>query len=76
YEAFLPEQRIDLGTSITAYTAGSAFVNHLDDCGTIGVGKLADLAVLDRDPFAHPADEIGETRVLHTFVGGQRVYAR
>lgn len=75
YETFLPEQRIDLGTSITAYTAGSAFVNHLDDTGTIEVGKLADLAVLDRDPFAHPADEIGDTRTLQTFVGGQRVYA-
>lgn len=75
YETFLPEQRIGLGTSITAYTAGSAYVNHLDDCGTIEVGKLADLAVLDRDPFAHPADEIGDARVLQTFVGGQRVYA-
>jgi len=75
YEAFLPEQSIDLGTSITAYTAGSAFVNHFDDCGTIEVGKLADLAVLDRDPFVHPADEIGDTRTLQTFVGGQRVYS-
>lgn len=76
YETFLPEQRIDLGTSITAYTAGSAYVNHLDECGTIEVGKLADLAVLDRDPFANSVDEIGDTRVLQTFVGGQRVYAR
>lgn len=75
YEAFLPEQSIDLASSITAYTAGSAFVNHLDECGTIEVGKLADLAVLGRDPFAHPADEIGLTTVLQTFVGGERVYA-
>ncbi len=75
YDAFLPEQSIDLGTSITAYTAGSAFVNHLDDTGTIKVGNLADLVVLDRDPFAHPVDEIGETKVLQTFVGGQSVYS-
>ena len=52
YDAFLPEQAIDLATSLTAYTAGSAWVNHLDaDTGTIEVGKYADLAVLDRDPF-------------------------
>ena len=52
---FLPEQAIDLATSLTAYTAGSAWVNHLDgDTGTIEVGKYADLAVLDRDPFAGP----------------------
>lgn len=75
FEAFLPEQAIDLGTSLTAYTAGSAFVNHLDETGTIEAGKLADLVVLDRDPFAAPASEIGETRVLQTFVEGERVYA-
>lgn len=76
YDAFLPEQAIDLATSLTAYTAGSAWVNHLDQTtGTIEVGKLADLAVLDRDPFAGPADEIGATRVLQTFVEGDRVYA-
>ncbi|MGL4257868.1 MAG: amidohydrolase [Microbacterium sp.] len=76
YDPFLPEQAIDLATSLTAYTAGSAWVNHLEQTtGTIEVGKLADLAVLDRDPFAGPADEIGATRVLQTFVEGQRVYA-
>ncbi|CAL4858881.1 amidohydrolase family protein [Microbacterium sp. MM2322] len=76
YDAFLPEQAIDLATSLTAYTAGSAWVNHLDETtGTIEVGKAADLAVLDRDPFAGPADLIGATRVLQTFVDGSRVYA-
>lgn len=75
FEAFLPEQAIDLATSLTAYTAGSAFVNHLDDTGTIATGKLADLVVLDRDPFASPISEIGATRVLQTFVEGERVYA-
>lgn len=76
YDAFLPEQAIDLATSLTAYTAGSAWVNHLDaDTGTIEAGKFADLAVLDRDPFEGPTDEIGATRVLQTFVEGERVYA-
>lgn len=76
YGAFLPEQAIDLATSLTAYTAGSAWVNHLDDvAGTIEVGKLADLVVLDRDPFAGPADEIGATHALQTFVEGERVFA-
>lgn len=76
YPPFLPEQALDLGTALTAYTAGSAWVNHLDaDTGTIAVGKAADLAVLDRDPFAAPFSEIGRTRVLQTFVEGRRVYA-
>ncbi|MDE0545259.1 amidohydrolase [Microbacterium sp. C7(2022)] len=76
YDAFLPEQAIDLATSLTAYTAGSAWVNHLDHVtGTVEVGKYADLAVLDRDPFEGPVDQIGATRVLQTFVEGERVYA-
>ncbi|MFC9502616.1 amidohydrolase [Streptomyces sp. NPDC057002] len=73
--AFLPEQRLDLGTAIAAYTAGSAYVNHLDDTtGSITAGKSADLVVLDRDPFAGPPEEIGATRVLETFVEGRRVH--
>ncbi|MGI5472671.1 amidohydrolase [Streptomyces sp. CA-132043] len=72
--AFLPEQRLDLGAALAAYTAGSAHVNHLDDTGTIRTGHLADLAVLDRDPFEDPA-EIAATRVLRTYVGGVRVHA-
>ncbi|MCK8678332.1 amidohydrolase [Streptomyces lichenis] len=71
---FLPEQRITLGAALTAYTAGSAHVNHLDHTGTIAPGKLADLAVLDRDIFARPADEIAQARVEQTFVGGRRVH--
>lgn len=76
YEPFLPEQAIDLASALTAYTAGSAYVNHLDDStGTIEVGKYADLTVLSRDPFAGPAEEIGLTAVEQTFVEGERVYA-
>jgi predicted amidohydrolase YtcJ len=75
YDTFLPEQRLDLATALVAYTAGSAYLNHHDDAGSIAVGKLADLALLDRDPFAGPPEEIGATRVLQTFVEGERVYA-
>jgi predicted amidohydrolase YtcJ len=50
-------------------------VNHLDDeTGTLEVGKLADLAVLDRDLFDRDAGPIGEARVVGTFVGGAPVF--
>ncbi|MFE1289969.1 amidohydrolase [Streptomyces sp. NPDC058751] len=71
---FLPAERIALAAALTAYTAGSAYVNHLDDTGTVRPGALADLAVLDRDPFAGPPEAIGGTRVALTYVGGERVY--
>lgn len=72
---FLPEERLSLEDALTAYTAGSAYVNHLDDTGRVAVGALADLVVLDRDPFAGPPEAIAETAVALTYVGGERVYA-
>jgi predicted amidohydrolase YtcJ len=72
---FLPGQALTLGAFLTAYTEGSAFVSHRDhDTGRIAPGMLADLAVLDRNPFARPAGEIALTRVRRTYVGGERVY--
>jgi predicted amidohydrolase YtcJ len=74
-EPFLPEQALDLAEALAAYTIGSAYVNHLDDeTGVIERGKLADLVVLDRDPFAHPAADIGSTGVLATYVQGEAVF--
>src|ERR671930_744579 len=75
-EPFLPEQAIDLPTAIAAFTMGSAYVNHLDDVtGSIEVGKLADLVVLDRNVFARPTDELYQAEVLLTLVEGERVHA-
>ena len=44
-----------------------------------GVGRdtspdLADLVVLDRDPFAVPATELSSVQVRATFVDGSRVH--
>jgi predicted amidohydrolase YtcJ len=74
-EPFLPDQSLDLAQALAAYTIGSAYVNHLDeDTGSVELGKLADLVVLDRDPFAAPPSEIGSTGVLATYVQGEPVY--
>jgi predicted amidohydrolase YtcJ len=74
-EVLLPDQRIELIDALAAFTAGSAYVNHLDtETGTLEVGKAADLAVLDRDLFDRGAGAIGEARVVATFVEGVPVY--
>jgi predicted amidohydrolase YtcJ len=72
---FLPAERLTLEEALRAFTLGSAHVNHLDDeTGTIEPGKLADLAVIDRDLFAPDAGPIGGAKVLATFVGGKPVF--
>ena len=70
-------QALSLAAALTAYTAGSARVNHLDDVtGRLAEGFYADLAVLDRDPFAGPESEISEASVTATYVGGELVFGR
>ncbi|MGP4017142.1 amidohydrolase [Saccharopolyspora sp. 5N708] len=74
---FLPEQALDLVDALAAYTAGSAWVNHVDgETGTVEVGKAADLVVLDRDPFSLPPAEIGQCQVDLTMVDGVIVHER
>jgi predicted amidohydrolase YtcJ len=74
-EPFLPEQALDLETAFAAYTSGSAWVNHRDEAGTIAPGQVADLVVLDRDPFTGEPDAIGAARVVSTWVDGVCVHA-
>jgi len=74
-DPFLPEQAVDLATAVCGYTLSAAYVNHLDaEAGSIEAGKLADLVVLDRNLFEHPAGEIAEASALLTLVEGQKVH--
>lgn len=73
-EQFVPEQALDLATALTAYTKTSAWVNHADDTGQIHPGALADLVVLDRDPFTTQPDEIAAARVRATYIEGECVF--
>ena len=73
-EPFLPDQALTLEQALAASTSGSARTNHLDETGTLAPDALADLAVLDRDPFAGDPAEIGATRVRATYVDGERVH--
>jgi hypothetical protein len=74
-EPFRPDQRLDLDTALAAFTIGSAWVNRLEpDTGTIEVGKLADLVVLDRDLRAIPDGRIADANVAMTLVEGAPVF--
>jgi predicted amidohydrolase YtcJ len=73
--AWIPEERVSLETIIRAYTLGGAFAGDSEqETGSITVGKVADLVVLDRNLFGTPESEIHRARVLRTMLGGQEVY--
>ena len=74
-ETLMPNETIDLASALAAFTINSAFVNGIEkETGSIEVGKLADLIVLDQNLFGVPASAISDTRVLLTLLGGQPVY--
>jgi predicted amidohydrolase YtcJ len=69
HEPFLPEQALTREQAWAAYTSGSAWANHRDDAGVLRPGAVADLVVLDRDPFAESG-----ARVVATWIDGRPVY--
>ena len=72
---WLPEERISMAEAIRAYTLGSAqAAGRADELGTLEAGKLADITVLDRNLLVVPENEIQNTRVLATYVGGELAY--
>ena len=75
YPVLLPEERIDLQSAIAAFTINAAFLNkHDDETGSIEVGKLADLIVLDQNLFQIEPAGISETKILLTLFGGEPVH--
>lgn len=72
-----PEQAITLDEAMAAFTINAAEAMGLGgETGSLVAGKSADFVVLDRDPFAHPAQELVRTTVTETWFAGRRVYVR
>jgi hypothetical protein len=62
--------------ALRLYTQGSAWFTFDDDKrGSLQPGRLADLAVLDKDYLTVPAEELGTLTSLLTMVGGRIVHA-
>jgi predicted amidohydrolase YtcJ len=74
---WVPEQKITVGEALRAYTSGNAWATFNEQkWGTLAPGRFADVVVLDRDPFAVPAESLGTIKPRFTIVGGKVVYRR
>jgi hypothetical protein len=72
---FQPQECLSVLDAIRMYTLGSAYSTFEETIkGSIEVGKLADLTILDRDPREIP-DQIKDIRVMMTVVDGNIVYS-
>ena len=74
---FEPAQKLTRMEALHAMTLAAAYAAFEEqDKGSIEVGKLADLTVLDQDLTTVPEAEILNTEVLLTIVGGEVAYQR
>ncbi|HXI95091.1 MAG TPA: amidohydrolase family protein, partial [Candidatus Acidoferrum sp.] len=74
---WVPEQKITLGETLQAYTAGTAYAMYDEGkWGVLAPRMYADVVVLDRDLFAMPPESLNTAHVTTTIVGGKVVYAR
>ena len=72
-----PEEKVSIAEAIRIYTWNSAYSEFQEQVkGSIEVGKLADLVVLEKDPLTAPEDELKDIRVDQTWVDGKQVYDR
>jgi predicted amidohydrolase YtcJ len=76
-DGWVPAQKISAEEALRAYTSGASYAGFQETSrGTIEVGKLADLVVIDRDVLSPQEREIGKARVMLTMVGGKVVFER
>jgi predicted amidohydrolase YtcJ len=76
-DGWIPAQKITVDEALHAYTTAGAYTAFVEkDLGTLAVGRLADLVLIDRDLTRIPPDSIRDAHVDMTVVDGRIVYER
>jgi predicted amidohydrolase YtcJ len=74
---WFPEERVDRETAPRACTVSAArAAGEEDRKGRLAPGLLADIVVLDADPFTLPPSALEDVAVRYTIVDGRVVYER
>jgi predicted amidohydrolase YtcJ len=72
---FVPSQRLTIAHAVEGYTIAAAYAGRREKTeGSIEIGKVGDIIIVDRNVFEIDPHKIGETRVVTTIVGGRIVY--
>ena len=72
---FFPEQAMTRKEALYSYTMGNAYAAFEEESkGSLEVGKLGDVVVLDKNLVTCTDDEIVEANILYTIVGGEVMY--
>ncbi|WP_298198081.1 amidohydrolase [Novosphingobium sp.] len=76
YGGWQPQERVTREDALAAYTTGAAYAGFAETrFGRLAPGLRADFILVDRDPLMVSSSELRATRVLETWVGGQKVWS-
>jgi predicted amidohydrolase YtcJ len=76
-DGWIPAEKITVEQAIRAYTVNNAFTGFQEnELGSIEVNKLADLVILSDNIFEIDPQNIIDTKVTLTMVGGEVMYSR
>jgi predicted amidohydrolase YtcJ len=74
-EGWHPEQRLSMQQAVEGFTVGPAYAAYAENRrGRLAPGYLADLIVLDKDPFECEPTEVKDLQSSATMVGGEWVF--
>ena len=77
HEPFHPDQAMTRMQALESSTINAAYAAFEEDHkGSLTPGKVADIVVLSRDILTIPEEEILDTEVVYTIVGGRVLYRR
>lgn len=75
-KGWYPEERMTVAEALRSFTLDAAYASHLDDrLGSLETGKWGDFVIIDQDIFEIDPQEIWKTKVLETWLAGERVFA-
>jgi predicted amidohydrolase YtcJ len=76
-QAFYTDQKMSREEALRSYTIDCAYASFQEDIlGSLTPGKLADITVLSKDIMTVPDEEILDTEVIYTIVGGKVLYKK
>ena len=68
-------QKVSLDTAFRILTEnGAKLMGDRDQVGSIEVGMHADIIVTETNPFSVPITELHATKVIMTFIDGEKVF--
>lgn len=75
-EGWYAHEAMSVEQAFRGFTLDAAYAAHMEDSlGTLTTGKWADFILVDQDIFSVRPQDIWRTRVLETWVAGEKVYA-